>query len=676
MAATILDWEKSNWTAAFPLAWTFSYDATGADTLVLLINFANSHAYTPTVTYDGVAMDLVVRANAGTGDGTVGIWKLDNPSSGSNTVAISSAGNFASDGLAYAVSIEGSNAGGSIGDSDAVVGASPTTVTLTLADSGNLVLGTGGTYFNPLDTWTGSPTPTVLDTDTSSSQIEGRLITGSGNVDFKTTSSSNAGGALVEILGVATIEVAGLTATFTIGAITVQGPQGIVAPGLTSTFSLGSMSVARAGDVNFPFMLAPGQSIVVGIKFVPTAIGARTGALIVTSDAATSPDEGALSGVGIGELTALHTDGPDIKDASGNVVRLRSVNWFGAESTTYCPHGLWARAWRDIIDQIAGFGFNCIRLPFSDDILDSENVPNGIDTSLNADLVGLSALQILDAIFAYAATKGIYIVLDQHRRSAGTGTDHWPPAEGDDGYTMEMWQTAWGTLATRYASTVNVIGADVHNEPHLPSWDTWAGMVEEIGDHIHTIASHWLIFCEGVGTNPDETSYWWGGALKGVASRPVVLEVSNRVVYSPHEYGQSVAVQSWLRYDSDPSIPVGYPDNLYAVWQANWGFIFEDGIAPIWIGEFGGHFGVDGDGEETEPHGTYEAQWVTELCKYLNGDFDGDDDSDLDEGSQGMSFAYWSYNPNSGDTGGLVRDDWTTPQSVKLTLLTPLLEGA
>ena len=34
-----------------------------------------------------------------------------------------------------------------------------------------------------------------------------------------------------------------------------------------------------------------------------------------------------------------------------------------------------------------------------------------------------------------------------------------------------------------------------------------------------------------------------------------------------------------------------------------------------------------------------------------------------------MSFAYWSFNPNSGDTGGLVQGDWETPQEGKLSLL-------
>ena len=38
----------------------------------------------------------------------------------------------------------------------------------------------------------------------------------------------------------------------------------------------------------------------------------------------------------------------------------------------------------------------------------------------------------------------------------------------------------------------------------------------------------------------------------------------------------------------------------------------------------------------------------------------------------GMSFAYWSFNVNSGDTGVLVQTDWITEQAGKLALIAPL----
>jgi endoglucanase len=38
-----------------------------------------------------------------------------------------------------------------------------------------------------------------------------------------------------------------------------------------------------------------------------------------------------------------------------------------------------------------------------------------------------------------------------------------------------------------------------------------------------------------------------------------------------------------------------------------------------------------------------------------------------------MSFTYWAWNPNSGDTGGIVEDDWMTVQQEKQTILQPYL---
>lgn len=41
-----------------------------------------------------------------------------------------------------------------------------------------------------------------------------------------------------------------------------------------------------------------------------------------------------------------------------------------------------------------------------------------------------------------------------------------------------------------------------------------------------------------------------------------------------------------------------------------------------------------------------------------------------------MSWAWWSWNPNSADTGGILQDDWTSVQQVKLNQLKPLMPAA
>ena len=41
--------------------------------------------------------------------------------------------------------------------------------------------------------------------------------------------------------------------------------------------------------------------------------------------------------------------------------------------------------------------------------------------------------------------------------------------------------------------------------------------------------------------------------------------------------------------------------------------------------------------------------------------------------SAGISWAWWSWNPNSGDTGGIANDDWTTVNTAKQAIIQPYL---
>lgn len=448
----------------------------------------------------------------------------------------------------------------------------------------------------------------------------------------------------------------------------------------TGEVLLSVRSMAITGNfsysVNPDFRLAPGQSFPVDVVFSPATAGQKSGKLqLDIGQGLQEVTTLAGTGVEVPGIRRISTSGNQFVKPNGQPVRLRSINWFGAESTNYTPHGTWGRSWRGIIDQIKSEGFNCIRLPFSGYMATSNPVPpsTAIDATSNPDLVGLSALAIFDLIIDYCLSQEIYVVLDHHRRAAGAGADGSPV---DSTYTMASWKASWAVMANRYGGKVNVVGADIHNEPHDLTWSTWAGYAEECGNYIHTLAPDWIIICEGVGSD-SAGGYWWGGALADVATRPIVLNQSGRLAYSPHEYGQSVGTQTWLAYDGQAA-PAGWPDNLYSVWRAHWGFIYEQNIAPVWIGEFGGKYGVDGSGlsnPTTSPHGTQERQWTTNLCTYLNGDFNGDGASELPAGKVGISFAYWALNPNSTDTGGMLMDDWLTVQPVKRNLINSILTG-
>ncbi len=66
----------------------------------------------------------------------------------------------------------------------------------------------------------------------------------------------------------------------------------------------------------------------------------------------------------------------------------------------------------------------------------------------------------------------------------------------------------------------------------------------------------------------------WGGQLEGVRDDPVVLQQANKLVYSPHDYPNSLYPNS--RFEGP-----NFKDNLPNVFREHWGFIYEQGIAPI-----------------------------------------------------------------------------------------------
>jgi endoglucanase len=339
----------------------------------------------------------------------------------------------------------------------------------------------------------------------------------------------------------------------------------------------------------------------------------------------------------------LHTSGSKILASDNSVYTIKAVNWFGMETSNCAPHGLWSISLDQGMREIASMGFNTIRLPFSNECLAASSTTS-INQNLNPTLVSLTPLQLMDVVIARAKAYGLHVILDRHRPDSGSQSALWYTSQ----YSEQKWIADWTMLATRYRNDPTVIGADLHNEPHDPScWGCgnaatdWQAAATRAGNAVLAANPNLLIIVEGVSTQADGSTTWWGGGLKDVAKKPVVLTVANRVVYSSHDYPASVYNQSWFSAGN-------YPANLPGVWDANWGYLQKQNIAPVFVGEFG-----------TLLQTTSDKQWLASIVSYIR--------------ANGLSYGYWSFNPNSGDTGGLVADDWTTPQAAKLAALAPIL---
>lgn len=346
--------------------------------------------------------------------------------------------------------------------------------------------------------------------------------------------------------------------------------------------------------------------------------------------------------------TGYYTVGNQIHAPDGSLAVFRGVAWFGFETPNFVLHGLWQRNLEEMLDQMAGLGYDLLRVPLSNEMLHAA-APNSVNYQANPELEGLSPIQILDRLIADCGARGIHVLLDRHRPTGAAQSELWYTAEVSEA----DWIADWVMLAQRYAGDDTVIGADLHNEPHgAASWGSgdpatdWRLAAERAGDAILAANPRWLIVVEGVETNVAGASgsYWWGGNLSGVADYPVRLSVPGKVVYSPHDYGPGVYHQSWF---DDPS----FPDNLAGLWDQRWAYIHDQGIAPILVGEFGGRdTGTD----------TTEGVWQNALVDFIAG--------------HDMYWTYWCWNPNSGDTGGILADDWTTVNADKQAMLQRLID--
>ena len=344
-----------------------------------------------------------------------------------------------------------------------------------------------------------------------------------------------------------------------------------------------------------------------------------------------------------------HTSGNRLLDANNQVVRLAGINWYGFETTRAVPGGLTSQDYKSILQTAKSQGYNTLRIPFSNQMVESPQIPSSISfaNGINADLQNLNSLQILDAIIAQAGALNLKVILDNHRSEAGDSAESnglWYTGQ----YPESAWINDWTALAQRYANNPTVIGFDLRNEPHNANsggscWDCggandWHLAAARAGNAVLSINPNLLIFVEGTDAyNNDYT--WWGGNLEGVQNSPVTLSIPNQLVYSAHEYGPHEYQQSWFNGNTTYS-------SLASVWSTHWAFITQNNIAPVWLGEFG----TTNNASDIQDNGAgSQGQYFQSLVQFLGADAT-------------LNWTYWALNGE--DTYGLLDANYDpTPAS-------------
>ena len=356
----------------------------------------------------------------------------------------------------------------------------------------------------------------------------------------------------------------------------------------------------------------------------------------------------------------LHTDGSKILDKNGKEVWLTGINWFGYNTGTNTFDGLWACDLNTSISSIADRGFNLLRIPISTELIknwSNGSYPNAnFNQATNSYLVGMNSLEIFDYVVGQCRANGIKIMIDIH--SAKTDAmGHMKPIWADGNITEQDFLDSLSWMSARYKNDDTIIAYDLKNEPHgkanespRAKWDdskdsdNWKYIAEKAANAVLSKNPNVLVMVEGIEIYPkdiksngdfsstnmgDYYCTWWGGNLRGVKDNPVDLgKYQNKLVYSPHDYGPTVYEQPWFKG--------GYTfDSLYKdCWYDNWFYIQEQDIAPLLIGEWGGFM--------RDPN----LKWMTYLRQLIK--------------ENKINHTFWCFNSNSGDTGGLVLDDFTT----------------
>jgi endoglucanase len=269
----------------------------------------------------------------------------------------------------------------------------------------------------------------------------------------------------------------------------------------------------------------------------------------------------------------LHTAGRFIVDSNGERVHLNGVSWYGAESTDFVVAGLQVASLQTIVQEIAGQGFDAVRLPWSNELYEANPVVGNYALAANPTMEGEHALTILDQVISALTDAGVMVILDNHNSDAewccgDDGNDLWY----NSNFPEANWLSDWQGMAQRYKSNPLVIGADLRNEPRVTA--TWGGSAttdwhaaaQRGGNAILSVNPNLLIFVEGVNYATD---------LSGVSSLPVQLNTANQLVYAAHDYG------------FDYSGLTGYSDWVSRI-TPNWGYLISgSNPQPLWLGEFG-----------------------------------------------------------------------------------------
>jgi hypothetical protein len=384
----------------------------------------------------------------------------------------------------------------------------------------------------------------------------------------------------------------------------------------------------------------------------------------------------------IPQTPPLSTIGNRIIDSENNLFIFKGVNWWGANGSKYpfkdkhkddintheMPFGLHVQTIEKIANAIKAFGFNTVRLPFSNEMLHNKGRIKKEWVVPNSQLVGMTPLEVLDEVIRILTKNGLFVLLNNHSTTSHWCCDYdynglWYGNNKFYSQTSEQWMNDWVMLAKRYRTNQLVIGADLRNEirpqrgeyfpfPKNPNWgknnkNDWHKYATLAGNAIHQVNPELLIIVEGINAQIKFPAKLLFPHLKPVMENPIILHTQNKLVYEIHNYSFSLVEANLLQFNNLISYADLTTEQRTEQYENNWGFLLTDDYSspdPVILGEFG----CSGTSKNSE-------EYLKDLTNYIN--------------SNNIGFFWWTLEEDLNDSGSYgimnatmdeinVQEDW------------------
>ncbi len=408
------------------------------------------------------------------------------------------------------------------------------------------------------------------------------------------------------------------------------------------------------------------------------------------------------------QLSGMTTKGCQIFNSAGEPINLKGINWFGFNNQSTMVDGLWGGPdslsydFATAVYRMHLLGFNAVRVPFSfkdlfhisprnytqygkvatishiqrsvthpsHPIGDNRAIPQMIAPPdrqagmINDYLPNDSTFNRFLWVVNFFARNGFYVLIDNHLREDQTVLED-----------SQKWVQYWVHLATAIAQdpiAKDHVMLDLLNEPDNFGI-RWESSGQKPGlkdlylsamDALSLVNPQFLFFIEGTGQGGINAN--WGDGFttdpdlikkcglsdpnpffQALLHKPYV----NQIVISPHVYPPSVTYAS---QDFKG-------DGLWNRLSSSFGYLTQQGyqgkVFPVAIGEFGSRFKEEKD-----------LQSMNDIAKYFTLSSAASDGKH----TAISHWFYWSWNANSGDTGGIVADNWLDIQWEKIDYLTQI----